>query len=114
SGSAWSVTISPDGSTIASGSEDQTVRLWDTATGQCLQVLRGHTNRVYSVAFSPDGKIVGSGSPDGTIKLWNVHTGELVQILRSERPYEHMNIMGVENLTVAQKATLKALGAIEK
>jgi WD40 repeat protein len=58
--------------------------------------------------------IVASGSHDGTIKLWNAQTGQLIGTLRSELPYKDMNIFGVEDLTGAQKATLKALGAIEE
>ncbi len=100
--------------TLASGSEDQTVKLWDVHTGECLKTLRGHTNSVSSVTFSPDGcTLASSGSLDETIKLWDVQTGECLQTLRADRPYEHMNITGVVGLTVAQRATLKALGAVE-
>ena len=93
--------------------DDQTVRLWSVSTGQCLRVLQGYTNRVWSVAFSPDSKTLAGGSEDGTIKLWDVKTGECLKTLRAERPYEGMNITGVTGLTEAQKATLKALGAVE-
>lgn len=51
-----SVAFSPDGKQVVSGSDDQTVRLWDAATGVALQTLEGHTNSVYSMAFSPDGR----------------------------------------------------------
>jgi WD40 repeat protein len=54
-----------------------------------------------------------SSSSDGTIKLWAVQTGECVQTLRSDRPYERMNIAGAQGLTEAQRAALKALGAVE-
>ncbi len=109
----FSVAWSPDGQTLASGSEDRTVKLWCVSTGQCLKILQGHRKRVRSVAFHPEGKILASGSVDETIKLWDVETGECLKTLRADRPYEGMNITDVTGLTEAQKATLKALGAVE-
>jgi WD40 repeat protein len=64
-----------------SGSDDETVRLWDAATGALLQTLEGHTSSVTSVAFSPDGKQVVSGSYDKTVRLWDAATGALLQTL---------------------------------
>ena len=109
----WSVAFDPEGKTLATGSGDRTVRLWDVSTGQCLKTLQGHTNGIWSVVFSPDGQILASGGQDEMIKLWDVATGECLNTLRSEKPYEGMNITGVTGLTDAQKAALKALGAVE-
>ena len=109
-----SVAFSPDGKTLLSGSFDQTVRLWDVSTGRCIRTLTGHTREIYSVSFSPDGQIVASGCADETARLWDVNRGECLKILRAPRLYEGMNITGVAGLTQAQKAKLKALGAVEK
>lgn len=108
-----SVTFSPDGRILASGSDDQTVKLWDVHQGQCLKTLQGHNGRVWAIAFHPDGQLLASGGEDETIKFWDVLTGDCFQTLTAERPYESMNITGVTGLTAAQKATLKALGAVE-
>ena len=69
-----SVTFSPDGKTLASGSGDKTIRLSDAVTGKQKQTLTGHTWRVSSIAFSPDGKMLASGS-DQEICLWDAVTG---------------------------------------
>ena len=75
-----SVAFSPDRRTLASGSNDQTIRLWNLANGQA-RVLTGHTDRVDTVAFSPDGRTLASGSRDETVRLWNTQTGQLQKIL---------------------------------
>jgi uncharacterized protein YukE len=76
-----SVIFSPDGRLLASGSYDQTVRIWDTATGALQQILEGHSHAVLSVAFSPDGQLLASGSYDQTVRLWDTATGALQQTL---------------------------------
>lgn len=70
------VAISPDSRTIASGSFDNTIILWDAFGDQPRgEPLLGHANWVISLAFSPDGRTLASGSADTTIRLWNVATG---------------------------------------
>lgn len=67
-----SVAISPNGQLVAAGSLDTVVRIWDVATAQLVERLRGHRDSVYSVAFTPDGKGLVSGSLDKTLKYWDV------------------------------------------
>ena len=61
---------SPDGTRLASGSQDRSIRVWDVESGIMMIVLRGHDERVTSVAFSPDGKVLASCSWDGTVRVW--------------------------------------------
>ncbi|OUL33649.1 hypothetical protein BV372_15750 [Nostoc sp. T09] len=112
-GSVWTVAISPDSRFLASGSDDQTIRLWDLQTGHCLHILDEHNGWVRSLIFSSNAQILFSSSDDRTIKLWDVQTGWCINTLMVNRLYEGMNIQGATGLTVAQRTTLKALGAIE-
>jgi WD40 repeat protein len=80
-GSVSSVAFSPDGTRLASGSYDCTVKVWDAHSGQCLQTLEGHSDPVSSVAFSPDGTRLASGSYDCTVKVWDAHSGQCLQTL---------------------------------
>lgn len=64
-----------DGQRLASGSVDETVNIWEAATGALQQTLEWHGGRVTSVAFSPDSKLVASGSNDRMVKIWEAATG---------------------------------------
>ena len=77
-----SVCFSPDGTKLASGSEDETVLVWDAASGEQLCSLRGHDREVLSVSWSPDGTRLASGSDDKTVRIWEVATGKELSQLR--------------------------------
>jgi WD40 repeat protein len=72
------VAFSPDGKRLATGSFGGTAKLWDTATGQEMGALKGHSDGVHSVAFSPDGKRLATGSFDRTVRLWDAATEQEV------------------------------------
>src|SRR5262249_21361894 len=67
---------------LATASGDNTVKVWDAATGQELHTLEGHSSDVRGVAFSPDGSRLATASRDGTVKLWDVATGQEALTLR--------------------------------
>ncbi len=77
-----------------------------------VNTLHSHPGRIWAVVFSPDGRMVLSASEDRPMLCWNVGTGECVNRVR-HRLYEGMNITGSTGLTDAQKAALRALGAVE-
>lgn len=76
-----SVAFSSDGILLVSGSDHNTVELWNTTTGDFHEMLEGHSGHVNSAAFSPDGTFVVSGSEDNTVKLWNTMTGTIHKTL---------------------------------
>ena len=65
--------FSPDGRTLATGSLDHSIRLWDLATRQRIATLQGNLTEVWSVAFTPDGQSLVSGAKDGGVKIWPTH-----------------------------------------
>jgi WD40 repeat protein len=68
--------VTPDGQYVVSGSGDNTVRLWELATGKEVRRFTGHEDWVSSVAVTPDGQYVVSGSADKTVRLWDWRRGK--------------------------------------
>lgn len=98
---------------LASSGDDNTIRLWNGFTGECLHILQGHTHRIWSVDFADDGQLLASSSSDETIILWDVETGNCIRTFRVKRLYEGMNITGIIGLNDAQISTLEVLGSIK-
>ena len=87
SSSVRAVAFSPDGQLVASASWDNTVRLWEAATGTCRSTLEGHSDYVSAIAFSPDGQLVASASWDKTVRLWEAATGTCRSTLKRFSEY---------------------------
>ncbi len=79
--SVSAVAVTPDGRHVVSGSEDNTLRVWDLASGETVRTLSGHTDAVMAVAVTPDGRQAVSGSGDKTLRVWDLASGETVRTL---------------------------------
>ena len=82
--------FSPDGSTLATGSMDGSIRLWNTASGECRASLPGHMQETTDVAFSPDGRTLASLGRNESLKLWNVAT--LREVVSESEPRAGMKL----------------------
>jgi WD40 repeat protein len=104
--SVSAVAFSPDGSTLASASFDNTVKLWDVKSGAEVRTLK-HEDWVLSVAFSPKGDILASGSYDKTIIIWDQNSGKVLHLLTG-----HAN--AVNSLAFHPKENILASGSFDK
>jgi len=101
------------GELLVSGGNDGMLRWWEVHSGECVRALQAHQGTIQSLKVSPEGSRLASCGDDGAITLWDLESGEHLRTLRRDRPYERLNITGIRGLTEAQKATLRALGAME-
>ncbi len=101
------------GDQLVSGDSEGKLRWWEAHSGKCLAMRQAHQGTIHALKISPDGRLLASCGEDGAINIWGPDSGELLRTLRRDRPYERLDISGVKGLTDAQRATLRALGAIE-
>jgi WD40 repeat protein len=102
----YTVVFLPDGSRVASGSGDSTVRVWDVQTGRCQHTLKGHSDGVSSVMFSPDGSRVASGSDNSTVRVWDVTNTEELLCCHSEIYPQTINFSGSSTKIMVSSASL--------
>lgn len=113
-GVVYAVAYDPSGDLLVSGGSDGMLRWWDMQCGECMRIREAHQGAIRSLRISPDGRRLASCGDDGAITLWDLNSAEHLRTLRRDRPHERLNITGIRGLTEAQKATLRALGAIEE
>lgn len=101
-----SVAFSVDGKTLASGSDDNTIKLWNLTNLQEIHTLKGHSGWVWCVAFSGDGKTLASASVDKTIKLWNPETGQEIITLKG-------HTAGVSSIAFSPDGKTLASGSLD-
>ncbi|MCA9892971.1 MAG: hypothetical protein KC615_08300 [Anaerolineae bacterium] len=109
SGVIEALAFSPDGRSLAAGSFDKTISIWDVATGTLHQRLSGHADKIYAVVWTDTGLY--SGSTDGTICQWDAEGRHLVEVLRTDRPYERLQMQNSIGLSDARLYRLHELGA---
>jgi len=88
--SVRSLAFFPDGTSLVSGSEDRTIKLWDVQTGGVIKTFHGHTNYVNSVSISLDCTIIASGSQDKTVRLWDIQAEECHHIIEQQDWVTHV------------------------
>ena len=110
SGVVRSVAISPDGTTVASASLDNTIGLWSATTGDAVHAaLTAHTKGVEAVAYSPDGRLLASGGEDGQVILWDVAAGYTPTVLSTAQAWAFSLAFSPDGRTLAVGFTDKSV-----
>jgi WD40 repeat protein/transcriptional regulator with XRE-family HTH domain len=108
-GLAWSTT----GDMLVSAGSDGMLRWWDVQREEGGRAQQAHEDAIHALSVSPDGRLLASCGDDGAICIWDLATGAHQRTLRRDRPYERLDITGIQGLTETQKETMRLLGAIE-
>jgi WD40 repeat protein len=95
------ITFSPDGQAIISCSEDETIKIWNAHTGECLKTFTGHTGWIMGVDVSGDGRLLVSASIDHTVKVWDAYSGECLHTLIGHTDWLYGIAMSVDGKWVA-------------
>ena len=85
-----SLVFSSDGTSLVSGSNDMTVKLWDVQTGGVVRTFSGHSSVVWSVSISADSTMIASASNDSTIHLWDIQRGECHYVIKQQSSVHHV------------------------
>ena len=109
----YALSWDPTGTWLISGDSEGMLCWWDIESRARVHTRWAHQGPIQSIAVSPDGRSLASCGDDGAIKIWELESGEHLRTLRRDRPYERLNITGTQGVTQAQRASLRALGAIE-
>lgn len=105
---AWS----SQGDKLLAGGRGGAIYWFETDRWSRLAVHQEHQGTVMSIRISSDGRTAASTDSDGAIIIWNIAQATPLHVLHLERPYERLNISGIQGITEAQKTTLLALGAV--
>lgn len=113
----YRIAFSPDGTTLASASANEFIRLWDVQTGVLLKTFPAHVRDagptswgVCSVAFSPDGKTLVTGGFDKTVQLWDAQTGEHLQTLYGHTDWVNQASFSPDGKTIVSASRDKTIG----
>ena len=104
-----SVSMTPDGLSAVSASNDRTLRVWELETGRCVLMLDGHTRGVDSVSMTPDGLCAVSASHDRTLRVWELETGNCLCTLEGQTSFESVSVTpdGLRAVSASGDKTLR-------